>query len=128
NDGHIFAFRKPRFRVVERFIETVPPFDAGFGDSLEIFQGSGRKDHCGERGGVWRNDDVLAKTTLEPEARYSEAGILVCQVEITRVKSGLRNSPGHFALSSIIYLTAHHLLVRLAQHAAFRRAHYECRH
>ena len=82
-------------RVVERFVEAVAAARAGCREALEVARSRLRIDHGRERGGIGRDDGVLAQAALQAEAGHAEVRILIGELQVARVVGGFRNAPGH---------------------------------
>ena len=123
-----FAFGQARACVIERFIKSVRAASSRFLQAAKVLQGRGWINHGRERGGIGRDDNILAETPLEPQSGHAKTGVLIIEVEVARIVRGLRHSPGYAALRAIFNLTAHNQFVRLAQQASFRGTHHQRGH
>ena len=94
----------------------------------EIVNRRGRIDHRRKRRGVWRDHEILAEPALESEARDTEGGILIREIDVAGAECAFGNAPRHAALVSVFDLPVDDEIVGLAQQAPFRRFHQEVRH
>src|SRR5580693_8141832 len=98
HDGHCFTFWKASTCVVERLIKSIGAASACYFQAAKVLQGRSRIDHGRQSGRVGCDDNIFAEAPLEPQAGHAEAGVLIIEVEVTRIVRGLGYSPGHAAL------------------------------
>src|ERR1700734_318182 len=98
----IFSFGQARPGVVQRLIESESSFAAGLGEPFKIFNRGGRFNHGSQRGRVWSDHEVFAQTALKTETRDAKTGILIGEIHIPGVVSGLRNPPRHAAFVAVL--------------------------
>ena len=89
-------FRHAARRVVQRLVEAIAAARADARRAASKLRAAAvRIDHRRERGRIRRDDDVLAKPALQPEAGHAEIRILVGELQVAGVVGGFRNAPGH---------------------------------
>src|SRR2546422_11597765 len=85
------------------------------------------RSHGCERSRVGCDDGVFAQAAFQTQARDSEVGILIGELQVADVVGGFRNAPGHAERSAVGHLAAHDQTARLLEEAPGRCAHDERR-
>src|SRR5438445_427577 len=113
DDGEAISRLGPR--VVERVVETefaqrTFRFELG-----EVRERTLPLDTQRKRGGVWRDDEVLADAALERQVGYAERAILIGEMAIAKIVGALARTPRHAVVVAECNLPAHRAPVRLVE-------------
>ncbi|MNF43877.1 hypothetical protein D3C84_249780 [compost metagenome] len=92
--GNLLAVGQARGGKVEGLVEAVTAAASHGGQPLEVCQGRPRVDHGGQPGGIGGDHPVLGQPALEGELGDAEIGVLVGELHVPGVVSGLRDAPG----------------------------------
>src|SRR5438552_1290378 len=72
-------------RVVVRVVVSIGPVKALSAQAAQVSHGRHRLNHRRQRAGVGRDDQLVPKTALEPEARRAEGLVLVRAMAVDNV-------------------------------------------
>ncbi len=122
------SVRDAGWRVVEGFVEAVSAASAIGGNASEILRRFPGIDHRCEPGRIGGNHYIRAQAPLEPEARHTEARVLVRSLEVEGAVGGFGDTPRHAAFAPVAHLPADDEPVSLVEEASSRRVHDERRH
>ena len=126
DERHAGAWRGTR--VVQCIAEAVVTERTHCFQRAQIGQRARRIDLCGERGGVRRNDQIAAESTLEGKIGNAECAVLIRLMTIADVVRALAHAPRNIARSRIRHVPLHHAVVRLRQQCEWQRPHHKHRH
>ncbi|OIQ65877.1 hypothetical protein GALL_525600 [mine drainage metagenome] len=123
HNGNAISVRDPGSREVQRLVETVTAAGAEGLEPLEVPRGGLRVDHARQGGGVGSDHGIVRQPPLQAETWNAEVRVLVGELQILRVVSGLRHAPRRPHRRSILDLTADNQPIGLLDQALGRRPH-----
>ena len=126
--ANALAVRDPGRREVERLVEAVTAAGAEGLKALEVLRGGLRVDHARQSGGVGSDHGIVRQPPLQAEPRNAEVGVLVGELQVLGVVSGLRYAPRRPHRRSIFDLAADDQPIGLLEQALGRRPHDDGRH
>src|SRR5579872_2687321 len=89
HNGYAISVRDSGSREVQRLVETVTAASAEGLEPLEVLYCGSRVDHARQGGGVGSNHGIIRQPSFQAETWNAEVGVLVRELQILRVVSGL---------------------------------------
>src|SRR5947209_10084167 len=128
NDYALLILRHALRRVINRLVETVARKSAFARKAIKVIFRSQGCDHAWEHCGVMRDDKLLTQTAFQSEAGNAERPVLIVKMQVARVVSRFRDSPGNIALVAVLDLSRDHSAISFAEKRVWKIAHDEKRH
>ena len=114
--------------VVDGLVQAEPTLGAGGGEPLQVLAGRLGRHHQRQCRGVGGDDLVLREAALQAQARHSEGAVLVVELQVHGVVTGLRDPPGQAALPAIGDLARHRGPGGLFEQGIGVGRHHQLRH
>ena len=128
-DGDAFFVRwQPLRCIIHRFIKAEFSAASIAGQPLQIFTCLNRRNHQRQRRGVGSNHQVLSQSSFQAQPGNAKGAVLVVQLSVSPVVTGLRNPPRHAASVSISDLLLHRRPASMIQQGVLKIGHDQQRH
>ena len=107
NDHRTLPARQAGDGVVDGLVQAKAPGQSIRGQALQVTAGGLGRHHHGQCRGVGRHHQVVAEAAFESQPRHTEGPVLIIEVPIHHVVSGLGHAPGQAQLIAVFDLPGH---------------------